>query len=87
MENTEKKDLGAIFINQNKEKPTSFDASGSFVVDGKKYTFGAYRKEASGKGKMAQGTVFYSVYKIDEKDAAPAAATASTDFNPAELES
>ena len=66
----EKEDLGAAFIATNKK---------TIVVDGVKHRFGAYQQKASGKGKMSEGTVFYTFYRVEKADDA-------TSFNPAELE-
>ena len=75
----EKEDLGAAFIAINKKSPSSYDMSGTIVVDGVKHRFGAYQQKASGKGKMSEGTVFYTFYRVEKADDA-------TSFNPAELE-
>ena len=75
----EKEDLGAAFIATNKKSPISYDMSGTIVVDGVKHRFGAYQQKASGKGKMSEGTVFYTFYRVEKADDA-------TSFNPAELE-
>ena len=75
----EKEDLGAAFIATNKKRPSSYDISGTIVVDGVKHRFGAYQQKASGKGKMSEGTVFYTFYRVEKADDA-------TSFNPAELE-
>ena len=75
----EKEDLGAAFIATNKKSPSSYDMSGTIVVDGVKHRFGAYKQKASGKGKMSEGTVFYTFYRVEKADDA-------TSFNPAELE-
>ena len=87
-EQTQKKerpDLGAAFIASNKKSPQSYDMSGTIVVEGKKHKFGAYKQKASGKGKMPEGTVFYTFYRVELADAA-AGGTADTSFDPAELE-
>ena len=75
----EKEDLGAAFIATNKKSPSAYDMSGTIVVDGVKHRFGAYQQKASGKGKMSEGTVFYTFYRVEKADDA-------TSFNPAELE-
>ena len=49
-----RKNLGMVFLNTNKEKPTSFDIKGSGVIDGRKMRLGGYKKIASGEGKMAK---------------------------------
>ena len=75
----EKEDRGAAFVATKKKSPSSYDMSGTIVVDGVKHRFGAYQQKASGKGKMAEGTVFYTFYRVEKADDA-------TSFNPAELE-
>ena len=74
----ENKSLDA-FIATNKKSPSSYDMSGTIVVDGVKHRFGAYQQKASGKGKMPEGTVFYTFYRVEKADDA-------TSFNPADLE-
>ena len=88
LDNDQKKDrpdLGAAFIATNKKSPQSYDMSGTIVVDGVKHKFGAYKQKASGKGKMAEGTEFYTFYRVELADADGASA-ADTSFNPSELE-
>ena len=87
-DNDQKKDrpdLGAAFIATNKKTPQSYDMSGTIVVDGVKHKFGAYKQKASGKGKMAEGTEFYTFYRVEKLDADGAPA-GDTSFNPSELE-
>ena len=87
LDNDQKKDrpdLGAAFIATNKKSPQSYDMSGTIVVDGVKHKFGAYKQKASGKGKMAEGTEFYTFYRVEKLDTDGAAA--DTSFNPSELE-
>ena len=84
-----RKNLGMVFLNTNKEKPTSFDIKGSCVFNGQKIRLGGYRKVASGDGKMAKGTVFYAWYRVepfDENGGDPTAAGSATDFEPQKLE-
>ena len=88
LDNDQKKDrpdLGAAFIATNKKSPQSYDMSGTIVVNGVKHKFGAYKQKASGKGKMAEGTEFYTFYRVEQLDADGASA-ADTSFNPSELE-
>jgi len=80
----ERPDLGAAFIATNKKSPQSYDMSGTIVVDGVKHKFGAYQQKASGKGKMPEGTVFYTFYRVELADAP--GGTADTSFDPSELE-
>ena len=84
LDNDQKKDrpdLGAAFIATNKKSPQSYDMSGTIVVDGVKHKFGAYKQKASGKGKLAEGTEFYTFYRVELADADGASA-ADTSFNP-----
>ena len=87
--NTEAKkdrpDLGAAFIATNKKSPQSYDMSGTIVVDGVKHRFGAYQQKAKAGGKLAEGTVFYTFYRVEKADEANGVG-ANTSFNPAELE-
>lgn len=59
--------------------------SGTIVVDGVKHKFGAYKQKASGKGKLPEGTEFYTFYRVEVADGAGGGA-ADTSFNPSELE-
>jgi len=89
IENEQKKerpDLGAAFIAVNKKSPSSYDMSGTIVVDGIKHRFGAYKQKASGKGKMPEGTEFYTFYRVEKADDVDGATAADTSFNPSELE-
>ena len=88
-DNQERKNLGMVFLNTNKEKSTSFDIKGSVIIDGKKIRLGGYKKLASGDGKMAKGTEFYAWYRVEpfEEDGGdPAVATEATSFEPSKLE-
>jgi len=71
-------DLGAAFIATNKKSEKSYDMSGTIVVDGVKHRFGAYQQKAKGTGKMPEGTVFYTFFRVEKAD--------DTSFNPSELE-
>ena len=81
----ERPDLGAAFIATNKKSPQSYDLSGTIVVDGVKHKFGAYKQNASGKGKLPDGTEFFTFYRVEVADGAGGGA-ADTSFNPSELE-
>ena len=85
-----RKNLGMVFLNTNKEKPTSFDIKGSVVIDGRKMRLGGYKKIASGEGKMEKGTEFYAWYRVepfeDQNGGDPAAAGEATAFEPSKLE-
>ena len=52
----ERKSLGVVFPNTNKENPKSYDLKGTVTVEGKKYRIGAYKAEASGTGKLPKGS-------------------------------
>lgn len=85
----ERPQLGLAIPVANKEKPSSYDLKGSIVIDGKSYRFGAYKTQASGKGKLPEGSDYYYFHRVEEMDAAPAGAaptSAATDFDPAKLE-
>ena len=90
MSENKNKNLGMVFINTNKDKPTSFDIKGSVVIDGKKMRLGGYKKLASGDGKMAKGTEFFAWYRVEpfEEDNGgdPASAGEATSFEPSKLE-
>ena len=60
--------------------------SGTIVVNGVKHRFGAYKQKASGKGKMVEGTEFYTFYRVELDDGVTGAPAADTSFNPSELE-
>ena len=56
----ERKSLGVVFPNTNKENPKSYDLKGTVTTpDGKKYRIGAYKAEASGTGKLPKGSTYY----------------------------
>ena len=58
----ERKSLGVVFPNVNKENPKSYDLKGTITLpDGKKYRVGAYKAEATGSGKLPKGSTYYSV--------------------------
>ena len=75
----ERPDLGAAFIATNKKTPQSYDMSGTIVVGGVKHKFGAYKQKAKGTGKLPEGTIFYTFYRVEVADDAAA-------FNPSDLE-
>ena len=81
----ERPDLGAAFIATNKKSPQSYDLSGTIVVDGVKHKFGAYKQKASGKGKLPEGTEFFTFYRVEVADGAGGGA-ADASFNPSEVE-
>mgnify|MGYP003148900420 CR=1 FL=1 len=83
----ERKNLGAVFLRTNKEKPTSFDITGHVMWNNQKIRLCGYKKFASGEGKMAKGTEFYAWYRVEPfVDGDPTAAAEATAFNPEKLE-
>lgn len=80
-EKKDRPDLGAAFIARNKKSPQSYDMSGTIVVNGTKHKFGAYKQKASGKGKLPEGTEFYTFYRVELADG-----ESQSSFNPSELE-
>ena len=62
----ERKSLGVVFPNVNKENPKSYDLKGSVTTpDGKKYRIGAYKAEASGTGKLPAGSTYYWMHRVE----------------------
>jgi len=86
----ERKNLGAVFLNTNKEKPVSFDITGHVMWKGEKIRLCGYKKLASGEGKMAKDTVFYAWYRVelfeDQNGGDPANVAEATAFEPSKLE-
>ena len=63
----ERKSLGVLFPNVNKENPKSYDLKGTVTTpDGKKYRVGAYKAEASGTGKLEKGSIYYWNHRVEE---------------------
>ena len=60
---SKRKNLGMVFLNTNKDKPTSFDIKGSCVFNGQKIRLGGYKKEASGEAKWLK--VLCSMHGIE----------------------
>ena len=84
----ERKKLGIVVLNTNKEKAVSFDITGHVMWKGEKIRLCGYKQFASGEGKMAKGSEFYTWYIVepfDKEGGEPAAGTA-TDFEPSKLE-
>ena len=79
----ERKSLGIVFPNVNKESQKSYDLKGSITTpDGKKYRVGAYKAEATGTGKLPAGSVYQWMHRaepLEENQAGEA-------FDPASLE-
>ena len=86
-EKKERPQLGLAIPVTNKAKSSSYDLKGNIVIDGKSYRFGAYKAQASGKGKMAEGQEYFYFHRVEPMEDAAAAPTAgATDFDPKELE-
>ena len=79
----ERKSLGVVFPNTNKENPKSYDLKGTVTTpDGKKYRIGAYKAEASGTGKLPKGSTYYRMHRVEPLEMNQA----GTSFDPASLE-
>jgi len=79
----ERKSLGVVFPNTNKENPKSYDLKGTVTTpDGKKYRIGAYKAEASGTGKLPKGSTYYWMHRVEELEINNAGET----FDPASLD-
>ena len=79
----ERKSLGVVFPNTNKENPKSYDLKGTVTTpDGKKYRIGAYKAEASGTGKLPKGSTYYWRHRVEELEMNQAGES----FDPASLE-
>ena len=78
----ERKSLGVLFPNVNKENPKSYDLKGSVVVEGKKYRIGAYKATATGSGKLPEGSTYYWMHRVEPLEENQA----GTAFDPAQLE-
>lgn len=79
----ERKSLGVVFPNINKENPKSYDLKGTITLpDGKKYRVGAYKAEATGAGKLPAGSPYYWMHRVEELEIN----AADTSFDPANLE-
>ena len=79
----ERKSLGVVFPNTNKENPKSYDLKGTITVpDGKKYRIGAYKAEASGTGKLPKGSTYYWMHRVEPLEMNDA----DQSFDPASLD-
>ena len=79
----ERKSLGVVFPNTNKENPKSYDLKGTVTTpDGKKYRIGAYKAEASGPGKLPKGRTYYWMHRVEELELNQAGES----FDPASLD-
>ena len=79
----ERKSLGVVFPNTNKENPKSYDLKGTVTTpDGKKYRIGAYKAEASGTGKLPKGSTYYWMHRVEPLEMNDA----DQSFDPASLD-
>ena len=78
----ERKSLGVVFPNTNKENPKSYDLKGTVTVEGKKYRIGAYKAEASGTGKLPKGSTYYWMHRVEPLEINQAGES----FDPASLD-
>ena len=78
----ERKSLGVVVPNTNKENPKSYDLKGTVTVEGKKYRIGAYKAEASGTGKLPKGSTYYWMHRVEPLEMNDA----NESFDPASLE-
>ena len=78
----ERKSLGVVFPNINKENPKSYDLKGTVTVEGKKYRIGAYKAEASGTVKLPKGSTYYWMHRVEPLEMNQAGES----FDPASLE-
>ena len=79
----ERKSLGVVFPNTNKQNSKSYDLKGTVTTpDGKKYRIGAYKAEASGTGKLPKGSTYYWMHRVEELEMNQAGES----FDPASLE-
>jgi len=82
----ERKSLGVVFPNVNKENPKSYDLKGTInlpeELGGKKIRIGGYKAEATGAGKLPAGSTYYWMHRVEELELNDAA----TSFDPANLE-
>ena len=82
-EKKERKSLGIVFPNVNKENPNSYDLKGTITTpDGKKYRIGAYKASASGTGKLPKDSTYYWMHRVEELEVN----SDNTAFDPASLE-
>ena len=79
----ERKSLGVVFPNVNKENPSSYDLKGTITTpDGTKYRIGAYKAQASGTGKLPKDSTYYWMHRVEELEVN----SDNTAFDPASLE-
>ena len=85
----ERKNLGIVVLNTNKEKAVSFDITGHVMWKGEKIRLCGYKKFASGDGKMAKGSEFYAWWRVElfsDNNGGDPAAGEATAFEPSKLE-
>ena len=82
----ERKSLGLLVPNVNKENPKSYDLKGTLILPenlgGKKIRVGCYKALASGEGKMQKDAEYFWVHRLEELELNDA----KTSFDPASLE-
>ena len=79
----ERKSLGVVFPNINKENSKSYDLKGTITTpDGKKYRIGAYKAQASGTGKLPKDSTYYWMHRVEELELNQAGES----FDPASLD-
>ena len=79
----ERKSLGVVFPNINKENPKSYDLKGTITIpSGEKFRIGAYKAEASGTGKLPKGSTYYWMHRVEPLEMNQAGES----FDPASLE-
>ena len=79
----ERKSLGVLFPNVNKDNPKSYDLKGTVTTpDGIKYRVGGYKANATGAGKLPKDSVYYWVHRCEPLETNEAGAA----FDPAQLE-
>ena len=82
-EQKERKSLGIVVPNENKDNPKSYDLKGTITLpDGQKFRIGAYKATSSGNGKLPAGAVYYWMHRVEPLEEN----NAGTAFDPASLE-
>jgi hypothetical protein len=79
----ERKSLGVIFPNDNKENPKSYDIKGTITLpDGQKFRIGGYKAAATGAGKLPKDAPYYWMHRVEPLEEN----SVGTAFDPASLE-
>ena len=82
----ERKSVGVVFPNVKKENAKSYDLKGTITLPeelgGKKIRIGAYKAQATGAGKLPEGSTYYWMHRVEELETN----SADTSFDPANLE-